>query len=344
MRKMIFEELSERSNNMVKDENPVTSRESKNMLATNTDTYIDLPEPPDKGMKHASQWGHITNTKKQERKYVCGCGKNYLSDAALYNHIKIKHAGLSPHGTTTRCIRKQGRPNNSKWGSSMRESEMQKKYKLYDDFKYYAKMVSGLRYSKQPEALDFVVDFPKNIFTRTELFEDIFSHLCELSPRFKDICDDKCLGQFDGAMTEAIADGEINCDKVFALYLIYTSIFVSKSFYQELVCFTVTYRLMMNEQGWKKYEELNPDENINTNIEFSKTHTAELVPDFTNMFLLDYLYILVQTNCILKDPNVLVYMGLDAIKILRALLLVNHFCSWLNISKLSFAKLEIYKD
>lgn len=35
-----------------------------------------------------------------EGNYVCGCGKAYLSYPALYTHIKTKHDGITPSGTT----------------------------------------------------------------------------------------------------------------------------------------------------------------------------------------------------------------------------------------------------
>ena len=35
-----------------------------------------------------------------ERNYICGCGKSYLSYAALYTHAKTKHEGIFPDGTT----------------------------------------------------------------------------------------------------------------------------------------------------------------------------------------------------------------------------------------------------
>ena len=34
-----------------------------------------------------------------ERKYLCGCGKAYLSYPALYLHLKKKHMGKLPAGT-----------------------------------------------------------------------------------------------------------------------------------------------------------------------------------------------------------------------------------------------------
>ena len=33
-----------------------------------------------------------------ERNYICGCGKSYLSYAALYTHAKTKHEGIFLEG------------------------------------------------------------------------------------------------------------------------------------------------------------------------------------------------------------------------------------------------------
>mgnify|MGYP007082197468 CR=1 FL=1 len=35
-----------------------------------------------------------------DRNFTCGCGKSYLSYPALYTHIKTKHDGIAPEGTT----------------------------------------------------------------------------------------------------------------------------------------------------------------------------------------------------------------------------------------------------
>ena len=53
---------------------------------------------------------------KTGRNFFCGCGKDYLSYPALYTHIKNKHDGIPPEGTTkqhqTRV--RPGRPSKSK--------------------------------------------------------------------------------------------------------------------------------------------------------------------------------------------------------------------------------------
>lgn len=49
------------------------------------------------------------NKLKQERRFECNCGKNYLSYPALFTHIKNKHNGIKPaHLLPTPCP-----PNNT---------------------------------------------------------------------------------------------------------------------------------------------------------------------------------------------------------------------------------------
>jgi len=43
------------------------------------------------------------------RDFICGCGKSYLSYPALYTHLKQKHDGNIPVGTT-RGVKIRGRP------------------------------------------------------------------------------------------------------------------------------------------------------------------------------------------------------------------------------------------
>ena len=46
-----------------------------------------------------------TRNDLSDRNYKCGCGKMYLSYPALYTHVKQKHEGTAPHGTSAPCSR-----------------------------------------------------------------------------------------------------------------------------------------------------------------------------------------------------------------------------------------------
>jgi hypothetical protein len=59
--------------------------------------------------------------KEEEYSYTCGCGKKYPSYPALYTHIKTKHEGIKPEGTSHQYERRQitkhhrqGRPSRTK--------------------------------------------------------------------------------------------------------------------------------------------------------------------------------------------------------------------------------------
>ena len=41
-----------------------------------------------------------TRSDSEHRDYICGCGKSYLSYPALYTHLKQKHEGKTPAGTS----------------------------------------------------------------------------------------------------------------------------------------------------------------------------------------------------------------------------------------------------
>ena len=44
----------------------------------------------------------------QNRNFICGCGKSYLSYPALYTHINAKHGGEKPPGTKTPVVISNG--------------------------------------------------------------------------------------------------------------------------------------------------------------------------------------------------------------------------------------------
>jgi hypothetical protein len=82
-----------------------------------TSTHSDMKDDITEGNEGLA--GNKQVRKKRERRskddnskrnYVCGCGKMYLSYAALYTHAKVKHSGVFPEGTTTLHKKKQGRP------------------------------------------------------------------------------------------------------------------------------------------------------------------------------------------------------------------------------------------
>ena len=50
-----------------------------------------------------------------ERNYICGCGRSYLSYAALYTHAKTKHDGIFPEGTTSLLKKSKNSKKKNNW-------------------------------------------------------------------------------------------------------------------------------------------------------------------------------------------------------------------------------------
>jgi len=67
-------------------------------------SYIDSQEDEEQKKKRERR----SKDDNYERNYICGCGKSYLSYAALYTHAKTKHLGVFPEGTTTLHKKRHG--------------------------------------------------------------------------------------------------------------------------------------------------------------------------------------------------------------------------------------------
>lgn len=97
----------------------------------------DNPEysnPLDKTLLNIKMQGEMSNFMQKNKRrrskkdkngriYHCGCGKKYLSYPALYTHIKNKHNGVPPSGTTKQPLKrlKAQRKNKSARLSIQRE-------------------------------------------------------------------------------------------------------------------------------------------------------------------------------------------------------------------------------
>lgn len=78
-----------------------------------------------------------------ERNYICGCGKSYLSYAALYTHAKTKHDGVFPEGTTTLHKKKQGRPKKDDQGQNIQNPFISQSYDFSKDFINFLCLIPG---------------------------------------------------------------------------------------------------------------------------------------------------------------------------------------------------------
>lgn len=154
----------------------------------------------------------------------------------------------------------------------------------------------------------------------------------------------KFLTQTDIIVFEINNAKKLNCNDIFCLFLIYVFRFVSITFYREIVFFVVCYRLMLNETAWQRCKQMNEGFEVDFTREFCEANGAEYVPDFANEFVMDYFSNCIQTDRVSGCLDKFVFLGLDAEKLLRLILITKYFCRWLYIHKFTKAKTTIVQD
>ena len=88
---------------MVKSESDITPEPS--ITDESNESFDESLEDDEDKIKKRERRSKEDN---YERNYICGCGKSYLSYAALYTHAKTKHQGVFPEGTTTLHKKRHG--------------------------------------------------------------------------------------------------------------------------------------------------------------------------------------------------------------------------------------------
>lgn len=285
-----------------------------------------------------------TKDENYQRNYVCGCGKSYLSYAALYTHAKTKHNGTFPNGTTTLHKKKQGRPKKEEWCQEKLNCEFKKIYQFNKELIEYLEMIPNAKILRSQVPVNVIECFPFEIFAKKEIYETLFFKLEKMKKEFVSNYGVNYLSQIDPIILEINNAKSLNCNEVFSLFLIYISRFVTVPFYIELVFFIVSYQQMMNTKGWSKINETNENDVSDNSLDFCEEQSAEFVPDFANYFILDYFGEALEPGIILKENFELKFFGLDSIKLLRIILIIQHFCLWLFNNKFTKAKIDIFKE
>ena len=214
----------------------------------NSDQELDHLEEDDES-------DHPNKRKKRERRskddnfqrnYICGCGKSYLSYAALYTHAKTKHEGVFPEGTTTMHKKKQGRPKKDEWCAMKINSQYQKTYDFNKDFQHYLEMIPGAKEEKEENQKSLIESFPSELFISQDVYERILLNIEQMRKDLLESYGNNFLTQIDIIIFEIANIKKLTCNEIFALFLIYIFRFVTKEFYKELVFFVVGYRQMMH--------------------------------------------------------------------------------------------------
>ena len=297
--------------------------------------------------------GEETHKKKRERRlkqdnyvrnYVCGCGKSYLSYAALYTHAKTKHKGVFPEGTITLQNRRSIRTQDENRDSTNISGEFKKVYEFNIEFLDFTEQILGERRNGRNKHKKLIEDFPCDIFQKTEDFDILLIKLEQIRRELILSYGPGFLNQIDIIIYEINNAKDLTCNDIFALFLIYSFRSVSIELYKEIVFFVVCYRKYLNEFGWQRSKELAELDIYDPDSEFCENNSAEFVPDMSNEFILSFYSRCVQTTTVIRSFDNLTVLGVEPEKLLTAIILTNLFCRWLYIHKFSKAKLYIIQD
>lgn len=281
-----------------------------------------------------------------ERQHQCGCGKTYLSYAALYTHTKTKHNGIMQRGSQTASKRRIGRQKKDDYATLSSNSFCQKLGDFNKDFRAFLQMIPDAA-ATEPETdhKNITLSFPNGKFADESVADHIFKNLCDMIAELERGFGSDFLPRLESCLVEYLGGRSFNCNEAFALFLIYAYRFTSRAFFEEISFFVVAYQVMVNRYGWNKLKEMNVIGQVpKEQVEFTTEQSAEYLPDFCNVFLVQFYAMAFESNLILKPEMKLKFLGTDSVKLLRAILLTKQFCNWLWFTKFSKAKIEILRE
>lgn len=321
-----------------------------------------LPEPK-------SRPGRRAKRDEDPRANVCGCGKSYLSFAALYTHAKTKHDGTFPEETVINGKKKQPKSSRTEDPAAKAPSKAQRKLKTLErDFCHFLSMIPGARDEAGWRGRDLAGEFPSQLFASRELFEPLLetlgSCLREAERSYgEDFRDGIC-----GIVLKANSSKALTCDEAFCFFLIFAARFCSLEFFREVCVFVVGFRAMMNELGWSQTRQastpqpptlqplnastaqppnpstaqrLSPQPSAPPEL-FCKTQPPEHIPNFANDYIIDFFPMSLRSRAVVCQPCALWFLGASSVKILRLILLTKEFCTWLSRLKLTSSNVKFF--
>lgn len=264
---------------------------------------------------------------QEKRNFKCWCGKEYFSNAALYTHKKIKHKN-----NTTKQI------NNLKIRKKFFKISKEKLNKI-NDFNqrfsnYISKFVSEIKNDKKN--VDLINLFPCEIFVEKKIYCEILIKVEKIRIELKNKFGNNYLKDFHIILSKVSNLYYLNCNEIFALFILYFFQYTSESFYKEVIFILICLKELLNEKGWEKYKNVE----INKNREFCNSQTAEYIPDFFNTFIFYHLEECFENGNIIKNKEFLKYFGIESEKLYRLIEFLKFFGEWLKIYSFTTAKVN----
>ncbi|CAD8064741.1 unnamed protein product [Paramecium sonneborni] len=302
------------------------------------------------------------------RDYSCGCGKSYLSYAALYTHLKQKHDSVAPDGTQL--------PNNANQrpgrGRPRRQEDQDRKSAKSDD----GQSESG---NEPDETLEELLTFLDSLgsFRQVEKFKNdieaqvfllqnfpctVFSNCSEyqgIYDQIKDLTNEKIKTQDIDLLANEPFDNDkslrkTNVTKILAYFLTQIGPKLCVEAYKEMAIFTVFYQKCLNSLGYQALQnyqqemrngdnkQLDIKEEVTQNQEFCDVQNGEHMLLIANEFILSFLpqsYQGLETI----EKNLKIF-GSSAEKLKNAVYVTQHFSYWLYSLKFTNSRLDFYTD
>eukprot|EP00331_Platyophrya_macrostoma_P006498 CAMPEP_0176416370 /NCGR_PEP_ID=MMETSP0127-20121128/6311_1 /TAXON_ID=938130 /ORGANISM="Platyophrya macrostoma, Strain WH" /LENGTH=317 /DNA_ID=CAMNT_0017796443 /DNA_START=15 /DNA_END=968 /DNA_ORIENTATION=- len=287
-----------------------------------------------------------------DRNYTCGCGKSYLSYPALYTHIKTKHDGVPPTGTSQNQVNgKSGRGRPKKEDSAAKHKDDDAEDESVDLsnsienlIRFLNELSTRIEYDGQKtdedknslttkdSEVDMVKNFPLDIFKgREDEYSVIYDQLKQIKSG-KAVAEDTVDPKTDLKQTPI--------NKIIAWFIAEVAPNLRKEFYREFVYFMLMYRKALNKIGWECKAKLTGKGQTDESKEFSETLNGEYMPEICNDFITEVLPDYLREY----DLRGFKVLGPDVFQIRNAVFLTMHFCNWLNFQKYSHSRLVLNAD
>ena len=292
----------------------------------------------------ASRSKQLSKIKKEaphsadDYQFKCGCGKTYKSYKALYNHGQTIHGGILPGGSSDVSKIKA---HNSGDGCVL--VHLFDKYAEFNSD--YVKFLATIPGSQEIFESDqnMATKFSASVFGREHESQLLRQVVDQLRSEFEVSFGAKYFDKLEYIIHEIANKEDFNCIEAFSLFVLYISRFSSPDFLKEILFLLVHYIKMLNKKGWKRFQELVSDFRMPRDLTFCESQSAELVPDFANIFTLNYFPKIVKRHQNSPDTDKLVFFGNDPIYFLRSVIMTQHLSKWVHISGFSSADIEMIK-
>ncbi|KAL4450783.1 hypothetical protein ABPG74_011625 [Tetrahymena malaccensis] len=298
----------------------------------------------------ADKKGRRTRTDPNNRNYICGCGKSYLSYPALYTHVKQKHDGKAPSDTKKpeKSRGQRGRPtttNQQIEGNDTYEHETDNMSSdsndalnvveelvlcLYNQLNQDTSII--LNENSSNSLQDLKDSFPTDIFDNASDYQVIQNHLEEVF---------NCEGYIDEPeSTDGIV--KTKCNLVFGLFIYSVGKHLKGYALKEIIFYCCLFRKALNEKGWKILQELGINSNLaDQDQEFCEKNSAQNVLEISNEFITEILpTYLEKYQHQIQDYKIINLQSLES----TIIKITQHFCNWLYARRYTNSMLERNED